>query len=120
TQVFASLLYTHGGELWDPSNGVVIDSEAAQKAASLYRKFIDAGIAPRDMTSWDFTKVMNALEAGTVAMAGPYWNSAYGQIQLSDIPHSEVAIAPVPGVLQADGTIRRVAYTHGWGLVINP
>ena len=48
-------------------------------------------------------------------MASPYWNAAYPQIVKSDSPYKDkIGLALVPGVKQADGSIKRTPFQHGW------
>ena len=119
-KVFYSVMWSMGGEIMDEDGSVLVDSPDAVEAAEYYRSLVDAGVLAPDIISWGFPNVLDALRTGQVAMAGPYWNAAYPQIQASDSPYKDqIAITLIPGVRQDDGSILRTPFQHGWAFVMN-
>lgn len=119
-RLFASVLFTHDGDLWDPSKGVLVNQPPVIEAVTRYIDFLEAGVAPIDLLSWNFNAVKDGLETGRIAMAAPHWNSAIGQIQRGNSEFADkIAVAPMPGIRRPDGSVHRLAYQQSWGLVIN-
>lgn len=117
-KIFYTVLWSYGGDVIDENGEVVINSDAARKAAEVYRSL--KPYMPEDVTTYDYTKVFDAMKAGTIAQTGPFWNAAWNNIQLTDSDYKDkYGIALIPGVRQDDGTIKRTPQTHGWGLVMN-
>ncbi len=117
-KMFYTVLWSYGGDVIDENGKVVINSEAARKAAEVYRAL--KPYMAEDITTYNYPKVFDQLKAGTTAQAAPFWNAAWNSLQLSDSPNKEkYSIALIPGVRQADGSIYRTPQTHGWGLVMN-
>ena len=117
-KMFYTVLWSFGGDVIDDKGNVIINSEAARKAAEVYRTL--KPFMAEDITTYNYPKVFDQLKAGTTAQAAPFWNAAWNNLQLSDSPNKDkYSIALIPGVRQADGSIYRTPQTHGWGLVMN-
>jgi len=115
-----SVLWTYGGDIFDDNGNVVINSPAAIKAANLYLKFINADIITKDVATYAYTAVTDALKTGQVAMAGPMWDAAMGDILGSDSPYkNDIKVTMIPGIKQNDSSIYRVPFQHSWCFVIN-
>jgi multiple sugar transport system substrate-binding protein len=122
TKIFASLLWTFGGDLISGRDGHSLLSEPASiQAGQFIQRLLQRKFVPGDLLYWDFVKTRDALLSGEVAMAAPFWNSAYSMI-LSDkeSPFSHtIKVALLPGMKDEQGNIRRVPFQHGWTLAIN-
>jgi ABC-type sugar transport system, periplasmic component len=121
TKIFASLLWSFGGDFLDEGGGtVLLDSDASIRSGEYLARLVRERLVPGDLLSWDFIRTRDALLAGEIAMAAPYWNAAYTAIRQSDSPYRDVIkIALLPGVRQSDGTVRRVPFQHSWTMAIN-
>lgn len=118
-KVFYSVMWPMGGFILD-GDEVGVASEGAVEAANYYRSLVEAGVLTPDIISWGFPNVLDALQTGLVAMAAPYWNAAYPQIQAGDSPYrDDIAVTLVPGVRRDDGSIDRTPFQHGWAFVMN-
>jgi multiple sugar transport system substrate-binding protein len=117
-KIFYTVLWSFGGNAIDENGNVVINSEAAVKAAQVYREL--RNYIPEDATTYNYPKVLDGLKAGTAAQAAVYWNAAWKDIHRSDSQYKDsYEIAMIPGAKQPDGSILRTPQTHGWGLVMN-
>ena len=117
-KIFYTVLWSYGGDIIDADGKVAVNSEAVRKAAAVYRAL--KPFMPEDVTTYNYPKVFDAMKAGTIAQTGPFWNAAWNNIHLSDSDFKDkYGIALIPGVRQANGTIKRTPQTHGWGLVMN-
>jgi ABC-type glycerol-3-phosphate transport system substrate-binding protein len=119
-KVFYSVMWSMGGWILDDQGRVGVDSPGAIAAGEYYAKLRDAKVLPPDIFSWGFSNVKDALETGAVATAAPYWNAAYpmlkaGKSALKD----QIAIALVPGVRRADGSLYRTPFQQGKVLLMN-
>lgn len=121
TKIFASLLWSHGGDVLNENTGDILLDEKASIAAGQYlEKLMKEKIVPQDMLNWDFTRTREALMTGEIAMAAPYWNAAYPLIKNSDSPFkNSIKIAMIPGTKDERGVTNRVPFQHGWTLAIN-
>lgn len=117
-KIFYTVLWSYGGNVIDENGNVVVNSEAVRKAAEVYRDL--RPYMPEDITTYNYPKLFDALQAGSVAQTGPFWNAAWNNLQLTDSEFKDrYGIALIPGVRQADGSVLRTPQTHGWGLVMN-
>lgn len=118
-KIFYTILWAHGGELFDEEGNVALNSPETIAAAEYYRSLRE--FMPPDLETYNYPRVYDLLTSGAVAMAPVFWNAAYNAIQASDSPYKDdIGASLIPGVEQADGSILRVPQTHSWGLVINP
>jgi multiple sugar transport system substrate-binding protein len=117
-KVFYNLLWSNGGFIVNDKNEVGINSEAGLKAAQWWGDMAKA--TPPDMPNWTYGDVLDAMKTGVIAMAGPMWSPAYKDLLNSDSPLKDKwKVTLVPGVKQADGSIKRVPFQHSWALGIN-
>lgn len=117
-KIFYTVLWSYGGDIIDGNGKVTVNSEAVRKAAGVYRSL--KPFMPEDVTTYNYPKVFDAMKAGSIAQTGPFWNAAWNNIHLSDSEYKDkYGISLIPGVRQADGSIKRTPQTHGWGLVMN-
>ncbi|XID90522.1 ABC transporter substrate-binding protein [Paenibacillaceae bacterium WGS1546] len=121
SKIFASLLWSFGGDvLQDETGGVLLDQEASVRAGEYLVKLVKDQVVPPDLLAWDFSRTRDALLDGEIAMAAPYWNAAYQDILQSDSPYRDaIQIALIPGIRDDAGAVRRVPFQHSWTLAIN-
>lgn len=117
-KVWYSIMWSMGGWILNEDGNVGVDSPGALEAGEFYRTLVSEGLLSPDVYSWGFSDVYEALQAGTIAMAGPYWNAAYPTIVAEGNPQN-IAITLVPGVEQDDGTIYRTPFQQGKVFVLN-
>ena len=121
SKIFASLLWSFGGDILLSDNGQVkFDSDQSIRAGEYLVKLVKNGVVPQDLLSWDFARTRDELLNGEVAMAAPFWNAAYLDILNSNSPYKDsIKIALIPGTKDASGNINRVPFQHSWTLAIN-
>ena len=86
-------LWTHGGELLQGGKSG-IGSDAAVKAATLYKRMIDEGLSQPDPTGYNRQDVERLFKQGkaAVVLSGPWLR---GQIK-TEAPGLDYAVAPLP------------------------
>lgn len=121
SKIFASLLWSFGGDILNEEDGkVFLDNKESIQAGQYLEKLVQEKVVPQDLLSWDFARTRDALIAGEIAMAAPYWNAAYPMIKQNSDPNKEsIKIALIPGTKDQNGQIQRVPFQHGWTLAIN-
>jgi multiple sugar transport system substrate-binding protein len=122
TKIFASLLWTFGGDFISESDGhSLLSQPQSVQAAQFMQRLLQRKLVPSDLLYWDFVKTRDALLSGEVAMAAPFWNAAYPMILADkDSPFSsKIQVALLPGMKDAQGNIRRVPFQQGWTFAIN-
>ncbi|MDB4865808.1 MAG: sugar transporter substrate-binding protein [Cohnella sp.] len=122
TKIFASLLWTFGGDFLSKQDGHSMLSEPKSiQAAQYIQRLVKNRLVPGDLQYWDFVKTRDALLHGEIAMAAPYWNAAYPMIRSDTTsPYAnKIQVALLPGVKDENGEIRRVPFQHAWTLAIN-
>ncbi len=70
-------IYAFGGKLYDEKTGkLVLDKEAVYKWFATERAFVDAGLLPSDMMSWDWGKQIHptVVNGKTFAFIGGTWH----------------------------------------------
>lgn len=117
-KAFYSIMWSMGGWIIDEEGEVGLDSPGAIEAARFLRTLVEERLVPPDVFSWGFSNVYEALMAGTVAMAAPYWNAAYPMMVAAN-GEFDIDITLVPGVEQPDGTIYRTPFQQGKIFVMN-
>jgi multiple sugar transport system substrate-binding protein len=119
-KVFYSFMWSKGGFILDEDNNVGVNTAGAVAAGEFYRSLAAKNLVAPDIYSWEFSNVLDALNTGVIAMAGPYWNAAYPQIKAGSSPYKDnIRITLVPGELQEDGTIYRTPFQQGKILLLN-
>nr|WP_261807786.1 extracellular solute-binding protein [Paenibacillus sp. N3.4] len=119
-KIFDSILWSFGGDIIGDDGQVLIDTKESIQSGEYLEKLVRDKIVPGDLMSWDFSRTRDALLNGDVAMAAPYWNSAYPMIKQSNSPHKDyIRIALIPGIRDKSGEVRRVPFQHGWTLAMN-
>lgn len=119
-KVFYSMMWSMGGFILNDDNEVGVANAGAIKAGEFYRSLAAEGVVAPDIYSWEFSNVLDALSTGVIAMAGPYWNAAYPQIQASNSQFKDdIAITLLPGEVGANGEILRTPFQQGKILLLN-
>lgn len=104
----------------EENGDVLLDREESIQAGKYIENLVQEKVVPQDLLSWDFTRTRDALIAGEIAMAAPYWNAAYPMIKQNSDPNKDaIKIALIPGTKDQLGHIKRVPFQHGWTLAIN-
>ncbi len=70
-------IYAFGGKLYDENTGkLVLDKEAVYKWFATEKAFVDAGLLPSDMMSWDWGKQIHptVVNGKTFAFIGGVWH----------------------------------------------
>ncbi|MED4599108.1 sugar ABC transporter substrate-binding protein [Paenibacillus validus] len=121
SKIFASLLWSFGGDILKENDGeVLLDQQESIQAGEYLEQLVKEKLVPQDMLSWDFSRTRDALISGEVAMAAPYWNSAYPMIKQAASPYTDsIQISLIPGTKDQNGNLRRIPFQHGWTLAIN-
>ena len=97
--VFVEYLGAFGGRILDDVGGVVVDSEAAEKALSYMRDAIHAeGIVPAAALAWQEEQTRLAFQSGQAAFMRN-WPYAYALLQdhAQSSVAGRVAVTPMPG-----------------------
>lgn len=121
TSPFNGILWSFGGELWNPKTGQVkgyINSPAAVKALEFYKSLFK--YAPPGATSWFFDETNTAIHEGLVAM-GINWYYFFGAHVDPKVSRmaGKLGFATLPGETGPDGKFRRHASVGGQGLSIS-
>lgn len=121
TMGFQQVLWSFGGELYDPKTlqvEGVLNSEVGVKALEFYvglRPF-----TPPGSENYYWNECLVAFQQGKVAMAMDYFAFFPGLVDKSRNPHAEhTGFFLMPGVKGADGTFRRYISIGGQGLSIS-
>lgn len=78
------------------------------------RTLVQCGNVPQAVTNYEYPQVLWALTNGTVAFIQE-WNAAWGQIiDKTQNPwyFDKIQYAPIAGVRQSDGTVKRAYHVH--------
>lgn len=91
---FYYALWTYGGDLVSGNKKSGLDSDAATKAARLYKAMIDKGYAEPSVTAYNREDVQNQFKQGKIGMmiTAPW---LIGQIK-AEAPKLDYGIAPIP------------------------
>jgi len=121
TSPFDGILWSFGGELWDPSTKKaegVINSDTAVKALTYYRDLFK--YMPPGASGWFYDEVNNAVHTGIVAMAinWYYFFQAHADPKINPFA-DKLGYATLPGQKAADGKIVRGISVGGQGLSIS-
>ncbi|UJF34870.1 ABC transporter substrate-binding protein [Paenibacillus hexagrammi] len=119
-KIFDSILWSFGGDIMGDDGQVQFDSKESIRSGEYLESLVRDQLVPSDLMSWDFSRTRDGLLNGDIAMAAPYWNSAYPAIKMSHSSiKNNIAIALIPGIRDQSGTVHRMPFQHGWTLAIN-
>ena len=87
-------MWSYGGDILDDDGSSGLDSEAALRAATLYRRMIDEGLTQDGPTAYSREDVQNLFKQGRIGMmiTGPWMR---GQIA-EEAPELDYGILPIP------------------------
>jgi multiple sugar transport system substrate-binding protein len=91
-------IWTHGGDVLDENNKVVIDSPEAAAGLETYASMLSSGAAPEAVANWTETESQQSFyNEDSVFMR--YWPSAYGGLgdtEFTKLERDQVGVAPIP------------------------
>ncbi|CAN5799690.1 ABC transporter substrate-binding protein [soil metagenome] len=91
-------IWTHGGDVLDENEKVVIDSPEAAEGLATYNSMVSSGAAPQAVANWTETESgANFYNGDSVFIR--YWPSLYGGFgdpATSKIKPEQIGIAPIP------------------------
>lgn len=121
TSPFDGVLWSFGGELWDPETKKaegVINSDVAVEALTFYRDLF--AFMPPGASGWFYDEVNNAVHTGIVAMAINWYYFFFVHADPEINPYAaKMGYAMLPGQVGADGELTRFASVGGQGLSIS-
>ncbi len=123
TQDFFPILWSMGGELWDPDGWKVqgiLNSATNVKALEFYAAWnLRHKVVPPESANWGNEEVFNAIAQDKVAMGG-FWATfgAFLEDEKTSRVAGKMAYAPIPGWKGRDGKIRRAAMFGSQGTAI--
>jgi multiple sugar transport system substrate-binding protein len=121
SSAFNSVLWSFGGELWDPKRNTaegVINSPQAVAALQYFKQLFEH--APPGATDWYYDEVNHAIKAGKVALGinWYYFFNTYldpGGSKVAD----KIGFAPLPGQKGPRGHFRQYNSVGGQGISIS-
>lgn len=121
TSPFDGVLWSFGGELWDPQTKTaegVINSDVAVEALEYYADLFQ--FMPPGAAGWFYDEVNNAVHTGIVAMAINWYYFFFVHADPEINPYADVMGYDVlPGQVGPDGEFRRGISVGGQGLSIS-
>ena len=119
-QTWLNLLWPMDGDIVDASGNVTVDSDQAVQAASVLYQWAKEGLVPPNLAQIGWNDQIDQFVNGQAAMILPGWNAAYIFLPDAKGPYSDKWEATlVPGVKQADGSVKRVIYVQSWSFAMN-
>jgi multiple sugar transport system substrate-binding protein len=120
-QLWEEIYWAYGGVMADSNYNWTIANTAGVQATQLGRTLVERGNVPQPMTNYEYPQVLSALTNGSVAFV-QQWNAAWGQIvdkTQNPAYYDKIEYAPIPGVRQSDGTVKRTYHVHTINLAVN-
>ena len=114
--VWHSTARSLGGDWMDESGKVTVDSPAFRTALEMYKTLYDAGVSPKDSTSYEYAEANAAFGSGQAATM-LQWNAAFAD--LNDPAKTPAVAGKIGTVAPPTGTAGRFTHIHGLGLGIN-
>jgi multiple sugar transport system substrate-binding protein len=115
---FMEYLTDAGGKVLNPDGSAAINSPAAVKALKTMKKFIDTGVTPKAVTSFQENDSLNAFESGQAAFIR---NWSYTWTNANDPKQSKIAgkvgVVPLPSFTPGKAGYGTIG---GWDLYVNP
>jgi ABC-type glycerol-3-phosphate transport system substrate-binding protein len=119
--MWEELFWAYGGEMFDENLNPTLNTEAGIKATQYGVELVKNKLVPPDYTNYEYPQTLGAIQSGNVAFV-QQWNAAWADLsnkEKSPLIADKIAYAPIPGVKQADGTVKRVYHVHTITLAIN-
>lgn len=118
-KTFYNYLWSLGGEI-EVDGKAAVASNAGLKAGAYWAKIIEEKLAPPEIANYSYSEVLEALQTGIVAMAGPYWSAGYSDITNKESPNKDkIKVAMLPAGVLPDGSTKQVCFTHSYTMVLN-
>jgi multiple sugar transport system substrate-binding protein len=114
--VWHSAARSLGGDWMDESGHVTVDSPAFRTALEMYKTLYDAGVSPKDSTSYEYAEANAAFGSGQAATM-LQWNAAFAD--LNDPAKTPAVAGKIGTVAPPTGPAGRFTHIHGLGLGIN-
>jgi multiple sugar transport system substrate-binding protein len=111
-------IWTHGGDVLDANNNVVIDSPQAAAGLATYHSMISSGAAPEAVANWTETESLQNFYNGDSVFIR-YWPSGYGGLgdtTQTKLKRDQVGVAPIPTDKPGNPSYSCLG---GWELAIN-
>jgi multiple sugar transport system substrate-binding protein len=117
---FMHYLYSHGGNILDENNNVVINNEQGVAALTFYSNLLKEGLTPPDVATYGYNEILTTLQQGKAAM-GVEWMAATQTLQ--DCEQSPAVCQDgepllqyvlVPGRMGDDGQVQRGQGASQW------
>ncbi len=114
--VWHSTARSNGGNWMDADGKITVDGPGFRTALELYKRLYDAGVTPKDSTTYEYAEANAAFGSGQAATM-LQWNAAFGDL---DDPEKTPAVGGKIGtVAPPTGPEGRFTHIHGLGLGIN-
>jgi multiple sugar transport system substrate-binding protein len=121
TSPFDGILWSFGGELWDPETKKaegIINSDVAVQSLEFYKEMFN--YMPPGATGWFYDEVNNAVHTGIVAMAINWYYFFFVHADPAINPYADrMGYDVLPGETGPDGVFRRAISVGGQGLSIS-
>jgi multiple sugar transport system substrate-binding protein len=121
TSAFNNVLWSYGGELWDPEKNKtegVINSEASVSALEYFKSLFE--FAPPGASGWYYDEVNNAVNQGQVAMGINWYYFFNSYLDPENNKNAQsMAFATLPGEKNSDGKFRQYNSVGGQGIGIS-
>ena len=120
---FMYYMYGQGGDLLDTDNAVIFNNEASVNALTFYANLYKEGLVPPDVSTYGYVEILESLSQGKAAM-GIEWMAAYQDLTSCETSLCNDAGEPllgytlVPGLAQADGSIKRHTGGSQWSWAV--
>jgi len=121
TSAFNNVLWSFGGELWDPEKNQaegIINSENSVTALKYFKNLFN--YAPPGATSWYYNEVNDSIKNGQVAMGinWYYFFNTYIDPEQSKVA-DKIGFSPLPGEKDAEGKFNQYNSVGGQGISIS-
>lgn len=114
--LWQAALVSNGGNLYDKSGKVTIDSPQALKAVNYYTTIFKNKATPPGSGNYEYAETNEALRSGQAATA-LQWSAAFHELsnpKTSPLIADKIAIAPMPA-----GTLGHKTHVHSLGIGMN-
>ncbi len=119
-QTWLNVLWPMGGDIIDKDGKVIVNNEQGVAAATMWSKWAKEGLVPPNLSQIGWNDQIDQFANGQAAMILPGWNAAYIFLPDAKGAYSDKwKAALVPGVKQADGSIKRNIYVQSWSFAMN-